>query len=91
MKLVQRMLGLCLAGCLLLAGCARGGDVTDTPEPGSSRTTDGSTPQPAPSAPYYDGGYYYDDDDDDDDFIKGALIGAVLGVVVNNMITNNGN
>ena len=30
-------------------------------------------------------------DDDDDDFIKGALIGAVLGVVVNNMITNNGN
>lgn len=49
MKLVQRMLGLCLAGCLLLAGCARGGDVTDTPEPGSSRTTDGSTPQPAPS------------------------------------------
>lgn len=49
MKLVQRMLGLCLAGCLLLAGCAKGGDVTDTPEPGSSRTTDGSTPQPAPS------------------------------------------
>lgn len=49
MKLVQRLVGLCLAGCLLLAGCARGGEGTDTPEPGTSRTTGDGMPQPAPA------------------------------------------
>ena len=44
-------------------------------------------PQPAPPAPHhYDGGYYYEDDDDDDDFVKGALTGAVLGYVINEVI-----
>lgn len=50
------------------------------PAPAPKPAPQPAPPQPAPPAPRY-----YDKDDNDD-FVKGALTGAVLGVVIDRVI-----